>query len=735
MRMAIADDSCLFDKVRVYDGKSTHSPKLATLCGTSKPDLIRSTGINMLVVFSSDYMTENRGFMADIKFIRKIDPIRLRKEKNHKTKKECNHKIINSMNGTIASPGYPKGYSNNMNCTTTIVAPVPDHQIMIEFSFLEIEESANCTFDGVSLFLDSYSGRPDIRLCGFQVPDETYFSKEGSMKVQFLSDSLVTWTGFSANYSIIPRQVCYPRCEVDQVCVRTGKHHQCVQGTKCNTNICNNGYCVKKGLAEIQCFCEDGYEGVLCDKRTARAEEKLEFIKKPMDKAVELGSRVLLECSANIADVDYLWFYEDLMLQTDTKTLTVYPGGLLDIQTFDRDMEGLYKCLASTANDFVEHEFRLVVAESCDVLIEAPPVDTVIEEGEVALLSCFSQAAVNVTWYKEDEQIFENDRFKTLSGGQYLAISNAIPTDEGKYTCEVSNDKDCTSQRSAKLSVIPASGFNAHCARDVLVNNPRVRMVGRITKGYDVEYSSAPWHAILRMRTQGKTFCGGNLISKSWIITAAHCIRHFHIEFKEEFSEDKVDVFLGTNSCNGNNGIKYGIRKYIIHPDFGNRAVYDNDIALIELDRSVDFNALIQPVCLQPSNIIHNNYLTHKLGNKIGRVIGCGQFNEFWKTSPESLREVYVPYVERDACASVNIGHGNFTSSMFCAGYVRKNMGDACFGDSGGSLTMRLTDNHPWVLVGIVSWGVGCDRENHYGYYTDVAKFEKWIQNYTNISN
>lgn len=72
---------------------------------------------------------------------------------------------------------------------------------------------------------------------------------------------------------------------------------------------------------------------------------------------------------------------------------------------------------------------------------------------------------------------------------------------------------------------------------------------------------------------------------------------------------------------------------------------------------------------------------------------------------------------------------------MFCAGYVRKNMGDACFGDSGGSLTMRLTDNHPWVLVGIVSWGVGCDRENHYGYYTDVAKFEKWIQNYTNISN
>jgi secreted trypsin-like serine protease len=58
-------------------------------------------------------------------------------------------------------------------------------------------------------------------------------------------------------------------------------------------------------------------------------------------------------------------------------------------------------------------------------------------------------------------------------------------------------------------------------------------------------------------------------------------------------------------------------------------------------------------------------------------------------------------------------------------------MGDACFGDSGGSLTMRLSDNHPWVLVGVVSWGIGCDRANQYGYYTHVAVFESWIQNHT----
>lgn len=230
---------------------------------------------------------------------------------------------------------------------------------------------------------------------------------------------------------------------------------------------------------------------------------------------------------------------------------------------------------------------------------------------------------------------------------------------------------------------------------------------------------------------QDKTFCGANLISSSWLITAAHCIRHFYVEFKEEFSADKVDVYLGTNSCNGESGLKFKIKSYVVHPKFGERAVYDNDVALIQLDKQVVFTDQIQPVCLQPSSIINNNYLTHKFGRKIGRVVGCGQYSEFRKSSPDYLREVYVPYVNREDCAAVNIGQGNFTDSMFCAGYSRRNMGDACFGDSGGSLTMRLSDNHPWVLVGVVSWGIGCDRANQYGYYTHVAVFESWIQNHT----
>lgn len=71
---------------------------------------------------------------------------------------DCDLKIKNDMEGTITSPSYPAVYQNNMDCTITIISPIADHQIMIQFTHLEIEDSPNCTFDRVSLFLDSYSG-------------------------------------------------------------------------------------------------------------------------------------------------------------------------------------------------------------------------------------------------------------------------------------------------------------------------------------------------------------------------------------------------------------------------------------------------------------------------------------------------------------------------------------------------------------------------------------------------
>ena len=66
---------------------------------------------------------------------------------------------------------------------------------------------------------------------------------------------------------------------------------------------------------------------------------------------------------------------------------------------------------------------------------------------------------------------------------------------------------------------------------------------------------------------------------------------------------------------------------------------------------------------------------------------------------------------------------------MICAG-VPDGGKDSCQGDSGGPLIserrLRRTTSRD-VLVGIVSWGTGCERAEFSGVYTDVAKLRYWI--------
>ena len=204
-------------------------------------------------------------------------------------------------------------------------------------------------------------------------------------------------------------------------------------------------------------------------------------------------------------------------------------------------------------------------------------------------------------------------------------------------------------------------------------------------------------------------------------MTAAHCVFRFKDIFKTEFLKENIELYLGTTHCRGEGGVHRNVKKYIMHPQF-NGSYHNNDLVLFELDRPVTFSDVILPICLEQLAFVDELLKSGRLG----MVTGCGQLYEDGR-SPLYLNEVRIPYVNRKECnRRVDaIPDALFTDTMICAGYQRSMRGDACAGDSGGAFVMEYHGR--WIQVGIVSWGVGCDRQNQYGYYTHVAKFYDWI--------
>nr|AFN01660.1 chymotrypsin-like protease [Solen grandis] len=230
-----------------------------------------------------------------------------------------------------------------------------------------------------------------------------------------------------------------------------------------------------------------------------------------------------------------------------------------------------------------------------------------------------------------------------------------------------------------------------------------------------------------------KTFCGGSLISRNFVLTAAHCIDDFESIFKADFGSH-VQLSFGTNDCSGNSArISRHPKRIIKHEGFGKGWKYVSDIALIELDSPIEYPAdkSIVPICIMDNAFNHKKYFEgkRKVDTTYGRAAGCGNSNN----SP--LKEVMIPYISQEDCEESFIKSGislAVTNVTFCAGFTIPRVGDVCEGDSGGALVMA--DETRWIQTGIVSSGKRCDR-GHPSYFTNVGMFYDWIDKITNFSD
>ncbi|XP_053328030.1 serine protease 27-like [Spea bombifrons] len=246
-------------------------------------------------------------------------------------------------------------------------------------------------------------------------------------------------------------------------------------------------------------------------------------------------------------------------------------------------------------------------------------------------------------------------------------------------------------------------------------------MSERIVGGVDAKRGEWPWQVSLQ--SNGKHFCGGSLITNSWVLLAAHCFE----------STDNVSLFtayLGAfqlSNLSDPNVVSVGVKQIIVHPDF----MYEGssgDIALVQLERPVQYTKSILPVCL-PSLAVPLEAGT------LCWATGWGDIHAgVVLPPPKKLQKVEVAVIDRNTCESMyqsSLGYNPMfhliQEDMICAGY-KEGQKDACQGDSGGPLVCKM--NNAWLQLGIISWGVGCANPKNPGVYTRVQFYNAWIKKY-----
>jgi len=138
----------------------------------------------------------------------------------------------------------------------------------------------------------------------------------------------------------------------------------------------------------------------------------------------------------------------------------------------------------------------------------------------------------------------------------------------------------------------------------------------RIVGGYTVSQNK-PWIARIWVNPKD-LLCGGSLINKRYVLTAAHCVckkeQGMICNSKGEATYDVkhwVSVYLGVNNkkvdylnkvLKGDKRYEYGVKSGIAHPKYFSYKETTQDIGLYQLDKDVKFiTDRLQPICLPTS--------------------------------------------------------------------------------------------------------------------------------------
>ena len=234
-----------------------------------------------------------------------------------------------------------------------------------------------------------------------------------------------------------------------------------------------------------------------------------------------------------------------------------------------------------------------------------------------------------------------------------------------------------------------------------------------------------PSYAVMMLGADG-SMCGGSLIARDVVLTAAHCMRATDYAV---LGEHDIEVL------NDGDGEVFAVREVILHPDFSQMLMsIDNDFMLVFLEGASAADDVITVK-------LNSDPSLPSVGQSV-TVMGWGDtdisddFDEETQHDVETstvLMNVDVSIISNEEC-DASEGYidgtyatysGRITENMLCA---TSDGSDSCQGDSGGPMVIKGDDGPADVQVGVVSWAYGCAIDQFPGVYARVSRAYDWIQ-------
>ncbi|XP_069873516.1 probable threonine protease PRSS50 [Dipodomys merriami] len=271
---------------------------------------------------------------------------------------------------------------------------------------------------------------------------------------------------------------------------------------------------------------------------------------------------------------------------------------------------------------------------------------------------------------------------------------------------EETSTEGLTSATIKAHSVLPSCGYSYE--RDTTLRDP-VAMAKR-------------WPWMVSVRANGTHICAGTLIASQWVLTAAYCLTYSNVNYTvrvgspwlDEVTEKTADV---------------QVLKVLVHRRYRSERYWSwvgrsHNIGLLKLQHTLKYSDHVWPICLPGLEFeVEDKAVCAVTGWGYSRAEGVWpQFRTIqerevvilnsWKCEDFYHRSARIPSLIRI-----------ITPQMICVSDINRE--DFCYESTGEPLACNVDDT--WYLVGLVSWGAGCEKTDSPPIFLKVSSYQSWI--------